>query len=106
LIVKFNLFSSRNRSPNEKSRKINPFAASDERGVRSQKLIKHHNYTRLAVVLQRRKSHIERCGEVQASGLVAIAPARWGLGCNLAGVQAGYVLSLIGGDLDLPRNCR
>jgi hypothetical protein len=40
LLLKFNLFLSRNRSLNEKSHKIIDFAAFDERGVRSQKLIK------------------------------------------------------------------
>ena len=47
------MFSSRNRSPKtKKNRKIADFAAFDERGVRSQKLIKQLNYTRLATVLQ------------------------------------------------------
>ena len=60
LLFEFNLFSSRNRSPKtEKSRKIIPFAASDERGVRSQKLIKQHKYTLLASVLQLQYCHTE-----------------------------------------------
>jgi hypothetical protein len=40
----------------QKSHKIIGFAASDKRGVRSQKLIKLLNYTRLATVLQGRKA--------------------------------------------------
>jgi hypothetical protein len=40
----------------KKSRKINSFAASDERGGRLQKLIKHIHYTRLAMLLQGQKT--------------------------------------------------
>jgi len=53
--LKFNLIRVSQPLPkDEKSRKITRFAASDVRGIRSQKLIKHFHYTSLAIILQRK----------------------------------------------------